>query len=95
MLRIRLLVVYYLFICLFIVRCGQCCQGFDDGVSTVWGKVGMHDSIKKLYNEEGKDRKLYLTGHSLGAALATNAAARLAFGDNIDITAMYTIGSPK
>lgn len=29
----------------------------------------MHDTIKKLYNEKGKKRKLYLAGHSLGGAL--------------------------
>lgn len=54
----------------------------------------MHDTIKALYNEKGKNRKLFITGHSLGAALATVAAAHLAFEDNMNITAMYTYGSP-
>lgn len=79
----------------FVVLFAHCWQGFDDGVSTVWGKVGMYETVKALYNEEDKTRRLYITGHSLGGALATIAAARLAFVDDIDITAIYTIGSPR
>lgn len=57
---------------------------------------GMLNVIKRFYNEEGKNRKLFISGHSLGAALATIAAARLAFLDNhIHISAVYTIGSPR
>ena len=55
----------------------------------------MHATLKKLYDEEGKHRKLFIAGHSLGAALATVAAARLAFVDNMHIAGMYTIGSPR
>ena len=55
----------------------------------------MRDMIKSLYNEKGKKRKLFITGHSLGAALATVTAAHLAFEQNINITAIYTYGSPK
>ena len=56
----------------------------------------MYQTIKRLYNEDGKSRKLYITGHSLGGGLATNAAARLVY-DNppLNIAAMYTIGSPR
>ncbi|CAN0519911.1 unnamed protein product, partial [Laminaria digitata] len=69
-----------------------------------WGLVGegcdvhedgMHATIKKLYEEEGKSRKLFLAGHSLGAALATVASARLAFVDDMHIAGLYTIGSPR
>lgn len=71
-------------------------QGFDDGVSTVWdGAKGIHSTIKTLIEEKGKHRKLFITGHSLGGALATIAAARLAFVDDLKIHAMYTIGSPR
>lgn len=55
----------------------------------------MHSAIKSLYYEYGKNRKLYVAGHSLGGALATVAAARLALGDNMDIAGIYTIGSPR
>lgn len=70
-------------------------QGFDDGVGSVWQSTGMYSTIKSLYYEEGKSRKLYLAGHSLGGALATIAAGRLAFGENMNIAAIYTIGSPR
>lgn len=55
----------------------------------------MHAIIKKFYNEEGKSRKLYVAGHSLGGALATVAAARLVFVDNMNVAGVYTIGSPR
>ena len=52
-------------------------------------------TIKKLYEEKGKSRKLFIAGHSLGAALASIASARLAFVDDMHIAAIYTIGSPR
>lgn len=55
----------------------------------------MHQIIKTLYEQKGKSRKLFIMGHSLGGALATVATARLAYVDNMHITALYTIGSPK
>ncbi|CAB1117639.1 unnamed protein product [Ectocarpus sp. CCAP 1310/34] len=75
-------------------------QGFDDAVETVWNPgsahpSGMRNIIKTLCKEEGKHRKLYLAGHSLGGALATVAAARLAFMDDVKISGIYTIGSPR
>lgn len=71
-------------------------QGFNDGVDTVWhGDNGMLAAIKALCEEEGKNRKLYVSGHSLGGALATIAGARLAFEHDMKIAGIYTIGSPR
>ncbi|CAM9248116.1 unnamed protein product [Scytosiphon promiscuus] len=74
--------------------------GFDDGVNTVWmpgpgHPEGMVAVIKEFLNAGGKTRKLYVTGHSLGAALATVAMARLTFVENMNVAAMYTMGGPK
>ncbi|CAM9812177.1 unnamed protein product [Ascophyllum nodosum] len=70
-------------------------KGFYDGVNAVWVERNMRATITSLYNEEGKKRKLFITGHSLGAALATVTAAHLAFEESINITAIYTYGSPN
>ena len=76
------------------------------------GKVhsGFRAALSKVWSEEGSLRKvlsgfelafkrplnLFLTGHSLGAALATVAAAALAeLGLNDSIRALYTFGSPR
>ncbi|CAN0222365.1 unnamed protein product [Ectocarpus sp. 6 AP-2014] len=71
-------------------------EGFNEGVDSVWEVRGnMRKVINNLYNEKGKSRKLYIAGHSLGGALATVAAARLSYVDNLDIAGVYTIGSPR
>lgn len=67
-------------------------QGFDDAVSLMWEP--MHKKIKELYGD-GKGRKLYIAGHSLGGALATVAAARLVYEDDMNVAGVYTIGSPR
>lgn len=67
-----------------------------EGVDTVWGEEGsdgMLAYIKGLYEEQ--PRPVLLAGHSLGAALATIAAARLAAVHEIPIHGVYTIGSPR
>eukprot|EP00903_Cladosiphon_okamuranus_P008420 g8094.t1 len=63
-------------------------RGFDDAMNSMWEP--MHKQIKELYGD-GKGRKLYIAGHSLGGALATVAAARLAFEDDINVAGVYTI----
>lgn len=67
-----------------------------EGVDTVWGEEdndGMLACIKALFEEQ--PRPVLLAGHSLGAALATIAGARLAAVHDIPIHGVYTIGSPR
>ena len=60
-------------------------NGFQEEVNKVW------DEVTKVLETGRKDRNLYITGHSLGGAMATIAASRLK-----DITtALYTYGSPR
>lgn len=60
---------------------GEVHAGFYEALSHVWS------DIEPLVLEG--DRFVYVTGHSLGGALATLATAQLGFGQ------LYTFGSPK
>jgi triacylglycerol lipase len=64
--------------------------GFREALDHVWDEL--LDVLRTL-RTAGQD--LWLTGHSLGAALATVAAARLEFDKRIEIRGLYTFGSPR
>lgn len=53
----------------------------------------MAERVKRLHAES--PRPVYVAGHSLGAALATIAAARMAMDFGFHIAGLYTIGSPR
>lgn len=62
-------------------------KGFKDAFSEV------HIEIQKYLDTELEDKKpFFITGHSLGGALATVATKELS---NISISACYTFGSPR
>ncbi len=74
-------------------------SGFNRYVDRTWRAV-----IKALPDFAGPDRTLYLGGHSLGAAAATIAAARLTVGDGLPtdgttcfrrLGGLYLFGSPR
>ena len=60
-------------------------QGFQRALNEVWQELV--DAIKQLHSSS---RTLWMTGHSLGAALATLAAERYK-----NIQGLYTFGSPR
>jgi pimeloyl-ACP methyl ester carboxylesterase len=68
---------------------GSAHQGFSQALDTVWNAIR-----ERLISAPGK---IFITGHSLGGALATLAACRLledpAFKGRI--AGMYTFGSPR
>lgn len=63
-------------------------RGFSEAFSEV------HMDIQEYLNNELKaDKPLFITGHSLGGALATVASKKLTFENGI--SACYTFGSPR
>lgn len=68
---------------------GKVHAGFQHALDQVWPQI--QDSLK----EKGLDQTpLYVTGHSLGAAVATLAANRLQDQGN-NVQGLYTYGSPR
>jgi len=65
-------------------------RGFWNSVQDVW------QPVYSLYQERNAAarRPLFLTGHSLGGAMATIAAARLVHLD-LPFTSVYTFGQPR
>ncbi len=70
-----------------------------------WGRIhgGFRSALKRVEDEVVEavmrlmgagDRALWITGHSLGGALAMLMAARFHF-EKIDIAGLYTFGQPK
>lgn len=62
---------------------GKVHRGFQKGLNSIWKDVELY--LKKVV----KNHTVWFTGHSLGAALATLAAARYT------PAAVYTFGSPR
>ena len=60
-------------------------RGFKAALDDIW------DFLIKDYEKNGKGKQLLVTGHSLGAALATLYSARI----NDENSACYTFGSPR
>jgi triacylglycerol lipase len=60
-------------------------DGFQTEVDKVWKKLTL--AIKK----KPANRPLFITGHSLGAAMATIAASRI----SKEVDCLYTYGSPR
>lgn len=65
---------------------GQVHTGFQMALNEVWERV---------QTAAGGEKPLWLTGHSLGAALATLATARLRLVDDRPVAGLYTFGSPR
>lgn len=89
---------------------GNVHSGFYNALLDIWERQGMWDSIQKLRERGTDDsvakdkiwlkglqkpkRSLWLTGHSLGGAMATLAAAWLS-ERKIPFSGAYTFGQPR
>jgi pimeloyl-ACP methyl ester carboxylesterase len=67
---------------------GKVHRGFLAALDSVW------DQVLAAVNELGPERPIFVTGHSLGAALAQLAAIRLA-ANGQTVAAVYLYGSPR
>lgn len=67
---------------------GRVHLGFAEAVDEVWPEA------RTLLGDPARTKPLWITGHSLGAAMATLASFRLA-GDGYKIRGVYTYGSPR
>ncbi|MBF0502706.1 MAG: lipase family protein [Candidatus Riflebacteria bacterium] len=71
---------------------GQVHCGFSEALNTVW------DDLQKVLSDwkVGESSKIWITGHSLGAAIAELAGARLSLTlPENSIRSLYTFGKPK
>jgi len=67
---------------------GKVHRGFQHALDSVWS------SVQAAVDKVGADKKLFICGHSLGAALAQLAAYRFVLG-NYNVAHIYTFGSPR
>ncbi len=69
---------------------GEFHRGFWNSVEDVWQPI--NDRFRELQSH--RKRPLFITGHSLGGAMATVAAAKLVHEDK-PFTSVYTFGQPR
>jgi len=68
---------------------GKIHKGFRDALAYVW------DDIWNTLKADRGSRTLWITGHSLGGALATLAVAKLRQEKGQPVNGLYTFGSPR
>lgn len=69
-------------------------SGFYSSFVSIWPRVQQAITQAIKHTEHPSEAKVYLTGHSMGAALAVYGAMNLV-NDNIPIGAIYLFGAPK
>lgn len=72
---------------------GRVHNGFFHGVNRIWPEL--RQRIADFQDNAERPQSLWFTGHSLGAALATIAVARLRFEEDKPVYGLYTFGQPR
>src|SRR5712692_3319043 len=70
---------------------GMVHEGFREAINIAW--PGIEEYLQQI-QVDGVKRTLWITGHSLGAALATLAAERAVRDSGLEVRGIYTWGSP-
>jgi triacylglycerol lipase len=72
-------------------------EGFMKDIAEMWNDMNGVPGLKSYLQTILADgtRTLWITGHSLGAALATLAAERAVRDGGFDVRGVYTYGSPR
>lgn len=68
---------------------GKVHKGFQDAIDHIWEPL-----LVTILQFRKQNQRIFLTGHSLGGALATLASLRLMKAKQ-SVTALYTYGSPR
>ncbi|MEO8434239.1 MAG: lipase family protein [Pyrinomonadaceae bacterium] len=76
---------------------GRVHRGFRKDLAEVWADQSGGKGLKTYLGEvlANSTRTLWITGHSLGAALATLAAERCVRDGGFRVNGVYTFGSPR
>ena len=75
---------------------GKVHKGFKKALMAVWNDHGGKPGVRRTIEEfQDNGQTLWVTGHSLGAALATLAVAELRLRDDRPVNGLVTIGQPR
>jgi len=75
---------------------GRVHRGFAQNIAAVWNNDANHSNVKRHLQQllASGTRTFWITGHSLGAALAVLAAERAVREGELQVSGVYTFGSP-
>lgn len=65
-------------------------DGFVDALNSVWDQIR-----ERLVALRDNNQSIWLTGHSLGGALAALTAATMELQDDFEVAGVYTFGQPR
>jgi len=70
-------------------------MGFNSALNEVWPQVEQSLARAKAALPPGKELSVNVTGHSLGAAIATLGAMKIQEGGHGNVDGVFTFGSPR